>query len=85
MAFRASLLAGQRPLCNAVASLAPSVRRNLAAVRCPRAAFAAAAAAEIQAVPKVEVPTLAVAGSEDRFPVRRVYCVGSNYRFVVVL
>ncbi|MET0702743.1 MAG: fumarylacetoacetate hydrolase family protein [Mycobacterium sp.] len=27
----------------------------------------------------VSVPTLAVAGSDDRFPVRRVYCVGRNY------
>src|SRR6185436_17980265 len=27
----------------------------------------------------VSVPTLAVAESEDRFPVRRVYCVGRNY------
>lgn len=32
------------------------------------------------AVPKVEAPTLAVVGSDNRFPVRRVYCVGSNYR-----
>jgi fumarylpyruvate hydrolase len=27
----------------------------------------------------VSAPTLAVAGSEARFPVRRVYCVGRNY------
>ncbi|CAM9957076.1 unnamed protein product, partial [Scytosiphon promiscuus] len=32
------------------------------------------------AVPKVAAPSLAVAGSDRRFPVRRVYCVGSNYR-----
>eukprot|EP00752_Nemacystus_decipiens_P012482 g11056.t1 len=32
------------------------------------------------AVPKVDTPTLAVVGSDKRFPVRRVYCVGSNYR-----
>ncbi len=24
-------------------------------------------------------PTIAVAGSEDRFPVRRIYCIGRNY------
>lgn len=34
----------------------------------------------LYAVPKVAVPTLAVVGSNKRFPVRRVYCVGSNYR-----
>ncbi|MGU3500311.1 fumarylacetoacetate hydrolase family protein [Mycobacterium sp. C31M] len=27
----------------------------------------------------IEVPTLAIAGSAERFPVRRVYCVGRNY------
>jgi fumarylpyruvate hydrolase len=27
----------------------------------------------------VSTPTLAVAGSDERFPVRRVYCVGRNY------
>ncbi|CAN0305925.1 unnamed protein product [Pylaiella littoralis] len=32
------------------------------------------------AVPKAAVPTLTVVGSHKRFPVRRVYCVGSNYR-----
>lgn len=30
-------------------------------------------------LPHVEVPSLAVVGREDRFPVRRVYCVGRNY------
>jgi fumarylpyruvate hydrolase len=24
-------------------------------------------------------PTLAIAGSTERFPVRRIYCVGQNY------
>ncbi|MDH3509073.1 MAG: fumarylacetoacetate hydrolase family protein, partial [Gammaproteobacteria bacterium] len=24
-------------------------------------------------------PTVAIAGSQDRFPVRRIYCVGRNY------
>ncbi len=31
------------------------------------------------AFPPAETPSLAIAGSEDRFPVRRVYCVGRNY------
>jgi len=31
------------------------------------------------AVPLFEVPSLPVAGSEQRFPVRRIYCVGRNY------
>ncbi len=30
-------------------------------------------------VPKLEVPTVAIAGSELRFPVRRIFCVGQNY------
>ena len=30
-------------------------------------------------VPKLSVPTIAIAGSEQRFPVRRIYCVGRNY------
>ena len=30
-------------------------------------------------VPAPKTPTLPVAGSESRFPVRRVYCVGRNY------
>ncbi len=30
-------------------------------------------------VPAPEAPSLAVAGSTDRFPVRRIYCVGRNY------
>jgi fumarylpyruvate hydrolase len=28
----------------------------------------------------VQQPSVAVAGSEDRYPVRRIYCVGRNYR-----
>ncbi|CAN0025768.1 unnamed protein product, partial [Ectocarpus sp. 13 AM-2016] len=32
------------------------------------------------AVPRVAPPSLAVVGSDQKFPVRRVYCVGSNYR-----
>ena len=31
------------------------------------------------AVPAWEVPNLPVAGSADRFPVRRIYCIGRNY------
>jgi fumarylpyruvate hydrolase len=30
-------------------------------------------------LPIVTVPTLAIAGSADRFPVRRIFCVGQNY------
>ena len=30
-------------------------------------------------VPKLSVPTIAISGSEQRFPVRRIYCVGRNY------
>jgi len=30
-------------------------------------------------LPQTTIPTLCVAGSADRFPVRRIYCVGLNY------
>jgi fumarylpyruvate hydrolase len=30
-------------------------------------------------VPVVTVPTIAIEGSNDRFPVRRIFCVGQNY------
>jgi len=30
-------------------------------------------------LPEVDRPTIAIAGSSDRFPVRRIYCVGQNY------
>ncbi len=30
-------------------------------------------------LPIVIAPTIAIAGSEDRFPVRRIFCVGRNY------
>jgi fumarylpyruvate hydrolase len=30
-------------------------------------------------VPQLHVPTLAITGSKQRFPVRRIYCVGRNY------
>lgn len=30
-------------------------------------------------VPVVTIPTLAIAGASQRFPVRRIYCVGQNY------
>lgn len=33
----------------------------------------------MQALPKIEPVTVAIQGSNDRFPVRRVYCVGRNY------
>ncbi|MEK9683455.1 MAG: fumarylacetoacetate hydrolase family protein [Rhodospirillaceae bacterium] len=30
-------------------------------------------------IPTWELPSLPVAGTEDRFPVRRIYCIGRNY------
>lgn len=30
-------------------------------------------------LPNVTIPTITIAGSNDRFPVRRVFCVGRNY------
>lgn len=30
-------------------------------------------------IPSFAIPTLAIAGTSDRFPVRRVFCVGRNY------
>lgn len=30
-------------------------------------------------LPKVDVPTIAIAGSTQRFSVRRIFCVGQNY------
>jgi fumarylpyruvate hydrolase len=30
-------------------------------------------------VPQFSFPTIAISGSEQRFPVRRIYCVGRNY------
>jgi fumarylpyruvate hydrolase len=30
-------------------------------------------------VPHLEIPTIAVAHSNARFPVRRIFCVGQNY------
>ncbi len=30
-------------------------------------------------LPSVTLPTLAISGSDERFPVRRIYCVGQNY------
>ncbi len=31
------------------------------------------------AIPAWDIPSLAIAGSADRFPVRRIYCIGRNY------
>ncbi len=31
------------------------------------------------AIPLPELPTLAIAGSDERFPVNRIFCVGRNY------
>jgi fumarylpyruvate hydrolase len=30
-------------------------------------------------VPQLQPPTIAISGSQQRFPVRRIYCVGRNY------
>ncbi|MES2421914.1 MAG: fumarylacetoacetate hydrolase family protein [Pseudomonadota bacterium] len=30
-------------------------------------------------IPTITVPTVAIAGSTERFPVRRIFCVGQNY------
>lgn len=30
-------------------------------------------------IPNITAPTIAIAGSSDRFPVRRIFCVGQNY------
>jgi fumarylpyruvate hydrolase len=30
-------------------------------------------------IPKLQAPTIAIAGSTARFPVRRIFCVGQNY------
>jgi fumarylpyruvate hydrolase len=30
-------------------------------------------------VPQLSIPSIAITGSEQRFPVRRIYCVGRNY------
>lgn len=79
MALRGSLLAFRRPLFNPPAGLAPAARGKLAVMHCSRTGPTAAYSG---GVPKAEVPTLALLGSDERFPVRRVYCVGSNYRCV---
>jgi fumarylpyruvate hydrolase len=33
----------------------------------------------MNSLPTLKVPTISVAGSDQRFPVRRIYCVGQNY------
>jgi fumarylpyruvate hydrolase len=33
----------------------------------------------MQTVPVIAVPTVAIAGTDERFPVRRIFCVGQNY------
>lgn len=30
-------------------------------------------------IPDITPPTIAIAGTDDRFPVRRIFCVGQNY------
>jgi fumarylpyruvate hydrolase len=33
----------------------------------------------MNSLPTLKVPTISIAGSDQRFPVRRIYCVGQNY------
>ena len=33
----------------------------------------------MSALPVITAPTIAIAGSDERFPVRRIFCVGQNY------
>ena len=33
----------------------------------------------MSAIPKLTTPTIRIAGSAERFPVRRIFCVGQNY------
>jgi fumarylpyruvate hydrolase len=30
-------------------------------------------------IPQLHIPTIAIGGSDERFPVRRIFCVGQNY------
>ena len=30
-------------------------------------------------IPRLAVPSIAIAGSRERFPIRRIFCVGQNY------
>lgn len=82
---------GVYPLCKQQQKRAPvgvdlikhsSIKQGLSSsAKAPAAADAGGGgAADLYAVKKLPTPTLSVVGSEKRFPVRRVYCVGSNYR-----
>lgn len=89
MAFRRFAQAGGRPLYRVTARrphFGVSRKAAAAAAVMRTASTALPSSAEDlphqYAVPKVDAPTLAVVGSHKRFPVRRVYCVGSNYRCV---
>jgi fumarylpyruvate hydrolase len=33
----------------------------------------------VNSVPQLQIPTIAINGSDERFPVRRIFCVGQNY------
>jgi fumarylpyruvate hydrolase len=33
----------------------------------------------MKSIPKLHIPTIAIAGTSERFPVRRIFCVGQNY------
>lgn len=96
MAYRSSLFAARRavratkqpcfgfyPLCKQQqqrATFAGDLIKQGLALSSKADAAAAPGAADLYAVKKFPTPTLSVVGSDKRFPVRRVYCVGSNYR-----
>ena len=83
MAFRGYAMAGGRSLLRVPAKQPHNIFRQAAVMR-TASSTSDASAEDLHhqyAVPKVDTPTLAVVGSAKRFPVRRVYCVGSNYRY----
>lgn len=87
MAYRSSWLTGRRGIYHAATAAARRRRAPTGGRNASSSSYPAASAEDLDgvlsyAVPKVAVPTLAVVGSNKRFPVRRVYCVGSNYRCV---
>lgn len=90
MAYRTSLLAGRRAVRAAIPpdfGLCPMCKHQQHAPVVGdlvkhglSSSSKAAGVADVYAVKKLPTPTLSVFGSDKRFPVRRVYCVGSNYR-----
>ena len=62
--------------CNAVGGKWPFGRRPRPV---PRGALSASLRIAMSPNFSVAVPTAAIAGSDERFPVRRIFCVGKNY------